>query len=90
METVSGPEFANALPKQITLHQQADSLIIETIAVGADGDVSTRMSVPMNGSPYTAISTASKRKYVRNLKWTNDKKDLPLQPFSIQQQILPG
>jgi hypothetical protein len=78
MEHVTGPEFANALPKQITLHQQADSLIIETIAVGADGDVSTRLSVPMNGSPYTAISTASNRKYVRSLKWTNDKKGLTL------------
>ena len=76
---VLGPEYANALAKQITINQQADSLIIETISTGNEGqDVSSRQAVAMNGKAVTTTSATSKRKLVKSLKWNTDKKGLVL------------
>jgi hypothetical protein len=76
---IVGPEYGNALPKQITVHQQADSLIIESINIGENGeDVSNRQAIAMDGKPLTTTSLTSKRKYVKSLKWNTDKKGLVL------------
>lgn len=76
---VLGPEYANALPKQLTIRQQADSLIIESINIGGNGqEVSSRQAVAMDGKPTTNTGATSKRKYVRSLKWNADKKGLVL------------
>jgi hypothetical protein len=73
---VLGPEYLNALAKQITLHQTADSLIIEMIGIDGNGqEVSSRQSVAMNGQQVTGIS-ATNRNYVKSLKWAPGKKDL--------------
>lgn len=76
---VLGPQYANALPKQINISQQADSLIIETINIGGNGqDVSSRQAVAMDGKPATTTGATSKRKLVKSLKWNADKKGLVL------------
>lgn len=78
-EHIAGPEYANALPKQITISQQADSLVIESINIGNEGqDVSSRQAVAMNGQPVTTTSATSKRKYIKSLQWSPDKKGLVL------------
>jgi hypothetical protein len=76
---VTGPQYVNALPKQMTITQQADTLIIESINIGSDGqDVSSRQTVAMDGKPATIISSKTKIKYVKSLKWNADKKGLVL------------
>jgi hypothetical protein len=77
-EHVSGPDYENALPKQIALHQQADSLIMESVYAEDDKDVSSRQALAMNGQPLTYIGPKSNRKYVKSLKWNADKKGLVL------------
>lgn len=76
---VLGPEYANALAKQIIINQQTDSLIIETISVGAEGqELSNKQVVALDGKPLTTTSATSGRKLVRSLKWNTDKKGLVL------------
>lgn len=76
---IFGPEYANALPKQMRINQQADSLILESINIGGNGqDVNSRQAVPMNGQPLTMTSLATKRKYIKSLQWSADKKSLVL------------
>lgn len=78
-EHIMGPEYGNALATQITLQQQTDSLIIETISVGAEGaEVKSRQAVSTDGKPSTTSSTTTHRKYVRSMKWTPDKKGIVL------------
>lgn len=77
-EHVSGPDYENGIPKQIALHQQGDSLIIESVYVEDNKDVSSRQAVPANGQAVTTIGPKSNRKYVKSLKWSADKKGLVL------------
>lgn len=73
---IAGPQYANSLPKQVVILQQADSLIIETINIDGGGkDVTNRQAVPMDGKPVTINKT---RKLVKSLKWANDKKGFVL------------
>ncbi|AXY74766.1 hypothetical protein D3H65_12570 [Paraflavitalea soli] len=75
---VSGPDYANALPKQITINKQADSLIIESVNMGAEGqDVTSKQAVAINGKSVTGVSP-SQRRLIRSIKWTEDKKGLIL------------
>lgn len=74
---VSGPEYVNALARQITLRQEADSLIIQMINIDGNGqEISSRQTVAMNGQPVTTVSTKSNRKLVKSLNWSSNKKDL--------------
>ena len=76
---VAGPEYLNALPTQMYIIQDSDSLIIESITIGADGkDTKSRQAIALNGKPYTRTSLTSKRKYIRNLGWSVDKQSLML------------
>ncbi len=76
---VSGPDYANALPKQITINKQADSLIIESVNIGAEGqDVTSKQAVAIDGKSVMGISPVSQRKLIKSLKWTADKKGLVL------------
>lgn len=75
---VSGPEYTNAIPKQIRLHPQGDSLIMESVFEEDGQDVSSRQAVPMNGQPVSNIGAKSNRKYIKSLKWDADKKGLVL------------
>lgn len=73
---IAGPQYANSLPKQVSIHQQADSLVIETTSIGSGGkDVTNRQAVPMDGKPVTIDKT---RKLVKSLKWMNNKKGFVL------------
>lgn len=74
---ILGPEYSNALASKLTITQQADSLIIETVGVGAEGqEVKSRQSVSMDGKMQVATSAASNRQYAKSLKWSADKKNL--------------
>ncbi|MDF2192597.1 hypothetical protein [Paraflavitalea sp. CAU 1676] len=74
---VLGPEYGNALASAITFQQQTDSLIIESVSVGAEGqEVKSRSAVSMDGKSLTALSKNSNRKYIKSLKWSADKKSL--------------
>lgn len=76
---VEGPEYANALPSVLKVQQRADSLVIESTSIGADSkDVITRQAVPINGKQSSITSSNSKRKLVRSLAWSVDKKSLTL------------
>jgi hypothetical protein len=75
---VTGPQYANALPSQITVNNQADSLIIESINVGADGqEVRSKRVLPIDGKSVTATSSINQRT-IKSLKWAADKKGLIL------------
>jgi|GEM_PF-1245050 len=77
-QQVSGPDYANALPKQITINKQADSLIIESVNIGAEGkDVTNKQALAINGKSVIGLSP-SQRRLIRSLKWTDDKKGLIL------------
>ena len=76
---VTGPEYINAMAKQIKVEQAKDSLIIETVTDGGEGkDVTSRQSYALNGKPSFATSTISKRKYTKTLAWSPDKKVLTI------------
>ncbi|MBO9570842.1 MAG: hypothetical protein J7497_01320 [Chitinophagaceae bacterium] len=78
-EHIVGPQYANALPTRLTIQQQADSLIIESVNTGVEGkETTSRHAIPMNGQPSTITSLTSKRKYVRSLNWAEDKKVLTI------------
>lgn len=77
-EHVSGPQYANALPSQITVNKQADSLIIESINIGADGQkVSSKRVLPIDGKSVIGMSSMN-QKTIKSLKWAADKKGLIL------------
>lgn len=77
-QPVSGPQYANALPSQITVNKQADSLIIESINTGADGqEVSSKRVLPIDGKSVIGMSSIN-QKTIKSLKWTADKKGLIL------------
>jgi hypothetical protein len=74
---VSGPQYANELPKQIKVQQTKDSLIIENTSAGNGGvDVTNRIVFAMNGKLTMALSGNSSRK--RKLAWSEDKKSITL------------
>lgn len=74
-EYLLGPEYGNALARQVTLKQQADSLVIETVSAGAEGqDVNNRSAVGMDGKQVSGVSNRSQRKYTKSIKWNPDKK----------------
>lgn len=76
-QMINGPEYSNALPKLITVIQNKDSLVIETINDGVDGqDVLTRQTLAMNEKQWFIRNDQNKRKYGSNLKWSADKKTL--------------
>ena len=76
---VTGPEYINAMAKQIKVEQAKDSLIIETVTDGGEGkDVTSRQSYALNGKPSFATSATSKRKYTKTLAWSPDKKVLTI------------
>ncbi len=77
-EHVSGPEYANALAKQVNI-QQRDSLFVETISVGTEGkDIINAHTLSMSGTSVTYINPTSKRKIVRSLTWSEDKTKLTI------------
>jgi dipeptidyl aminopeptidase/acylaminoacyl peptidase len=76
-QMVTGPQYANALPKQIKVSQTADSLFIESTSIGNGGqDYISRQSFAMNGKESERTNTSSKRKYVSGLQWSPDKSTL--------------
>jgi hypothetical protein len=78
-EHIAGPEYSNALPKKMTIRQEKDSFYIESTSMGGDGkDVTVEISYAMDGKSVTGTNAASKRKYIRTLEWSADKKSLTL------------
>src|SRR5687767_4195623 len=78
-EHIAGPQYGNALPKQMEVKQGKDSLYIESTSLGGDGkDITARTTYAMDGKPITATNAATKRKYVRKLEWSVDKKSMTL------------
>lgn len=74
---VEGPEYGNALPSQLSFQQKGDSIIIESVFIGTDGqEVKGRQAVSLDGKPSTTTSAVSRRKCIRSLKWSADKKSL--------------
>jgi hypothetical protein len=83
---ILGPEYANALQQQMTIEQNKDSLIIESISTGADNkETKSRVSVPMNGTKVYSVSPTSGRKITRSLSWSADKKMLTITTPIAQQ-----
>lgn len=75
-QSVSGPDYSNALPKQLIVAQNKDSLIVTTVSMGAGGeDMSHRQALPMNGK---TISVKAGRKFDTHLSWSADKKTLTI------------
>ena len=78
-QMITGPEYANALPKQIKVDQQRDSILIESISVGGNGnDVTSKQTIAMNGRESAAVSAMNKIKYTKSLAWSSDKKTLTI------------
>ncbi len=78
-QLITGPQYANALPKQLTMRQETDSLIIESVSIGAGGnDATNRQAIALNGQSTTTTNATTNRKLTRSLKWTNDKKAMVL------------
>lgn len=76
---IQGPEYDNALPNHFKVDQQKDSLCIEVSSIGKEGGyVMNRLAVAMNGHSTETISPSSKRRIVRNISWSADKKSLKL------------
>lgn len=78
-QPIAGPTYANAVPAKMKVQQRSDSLIIESPRTGTDGrEIIIRSSLPMNGKPVDFIDSASKRKIVKSLVWSADKRTLTL------------
>ncbi len=76
-EHVTGPEYGNAVQTQMTVLQNKDSVVINSLNPGADGkDVAGHVSFAINGKPSSISNPTSKRKYTRSLAWSADKKSL--------------
>jgi hypothetical protein len=76
---ITGPEYGNALPSKLKVEQKTDSVIIESTNMGNEGkETTSRQAIAMNGKTQTINSATSKRKYVRSLAWSADKKSLIL------------
>ncbi|WP_276485749.1 hypothetical protein [Paraflavitalea pollutisoli] len=75
-EVVTGPDYENGIPTQVSFKQEGDSLIIESVFIENNAEVNNRQAVLMNGQPATKTGAASGRKYVRSIKWNADKKGL--------------
>jgi len=77
MQAVFGPSYKNALPKQVKIDHQKDSLFIEMINVGNDGkDLTSHSAMALDGKAFSSFVPSTKRHYVRNLEWSGDKKSL--------------
>lgn len=76
---IAGPTYANAVPVKIKVQQRSDSLFIESPRTGTGGrEIIIRNSLPMNETPVEFTDSASKRKIVKSLSWSADKKTLTL------------
>lgn len=72
---VSGPEYDNALARQIKVEQSKDSLILEITSLGPVGnDIRRRASYPMNRQHFVYSGQPANRKFDRSLNWSADKK----------------
>jgi hypothetical protein len=69
-QQVSGPEYINALPKKITIDQQKDSIVIETVSPGPIGnDITSKQIIATDSKPFSSVGLTSKRKFTRTFQW---------------------
>lgn len=70
---IAGPQYANSVPKQLTISKQGDSLVIETVSTGGGGkEAVNRQVLALNGQP-SVISGFGNRKLIKSLKWSVEK-----------------
>lgn len=72
-EHVTGPDYANAIPKQVKLHIVSDSLIMESLYEDEGNAVSNRQALVMSGQPVSNVGSRTNRKYSKSLKWNAGK-----------------
>jgi hypothetical protein len=78
-EHVIGPEYANALPDTIIVTQSKDSLILVTVFIDIDQQITRgRLSIALNGNFSSHTGKTSMRKYTSSLSWGPDKKTLTI------------
>lgn len=70
---ITGPHYANAVPKQIKVNTTKDSMMVEMISLGQNGDDTTHFTLAKNGGTLSSVSK-SNRKYTKKLEWSADKK----------------
>jgi thioredoxin-related protein len=61
-QIVSGPDYANGIPKQILIAVSRDSLSLSRTYVGTSKDETVAESLALDGSPNEVLRTISKRK----------------------------
>jgi hypothetical protein len=76
LEMISGIQYANAVPKQITVTQTKDSIKLETVSAGNDGDVTSTQTIALNGKQVTRVGKTSKRTIQTSATWSNNGKTL--------------
>ena len=61
-QIISGPDYANGIPKQILIAVSRDSLSLSRTYVGTSKDEIVAESLALDGSPTEILRTVSKRK----------------------------
>jgi hypothetical protein len=70
---MAGPNYANSMVKQVSIFQQNDSLVFESVHVdGSRNEVVSKHSLPLNGQSLTS-NTKANRKLIETLQWNKDK-----------------
>jgi len=71
LEMISGIQYSNAVPKQIKVTQSKDSLKLESISAGNDGDVTNTTTIALNGKQSSRISKTSGRTIRTTATWND-------------------
>jgi hypothetical protein len=75
-EHVKGPEYGNGVPTSITIEIEKDSVIIQQGEMENGVEVKSRTAFANDGKPFLYRGKSTGRKYMRSVKWSDDKQSL--------------
>ncbi|MFI5140210.1 MAG: hypothetical protein ACHQIM_20485 [Sphingobacteriales bacterium] len=71
---IAGPDYANGVPKKITINQTKDSITITRVSQGENNDEITIVTAALNGEPIVMVTRPTRKR--STIVWLNaDKKE---------------